>query len=113
MLPKSPSTWADIIEVFKHPNVMESYGMTLKNGEDENSLPPTAFYKTAYECKAFSYVVFSFDNIVNAIERIPKNRRKFFMDATFKVCPYGIYNQLLVIYMKYLGEVNLCIFLCA
>lgn len=105
-LPKSPLTCEDIIDAYKKQSVMFNYGMSLQNETDADALPSTQFYKTAYKCKGFSYVVFASQNVVNSIEKIHVNKRKFLMDATFKVCPYGIYKQLLVIYVEHLNEVN-------
>lgn len=115
-LPKSPTTFDEIVEAYKNQNVMDNFGTTLQNGSDDDKLNSTEFYKTAYEFKgttksSFSYVVFASQNIVNSIkERIAPQKRRFLMDATFKVCPYGIYNQLLVIYIEYLGETTPFIF---
>lgn len=84
---------------------MANYGMTLQNETDPDALRPEEFYKTAYKCKGFSYVVFASQNIVNSIQRIAVPKRNFLMDATFKECPFGMYNQLLVIYVEHLFEV--------
>lgn len=86
---------------------MKNYGMSLQNETDDDALPSLDFYKRAYKCKGFSYVVFASQNIVNSIKQLPQNKQKFLMDATFKVCPYGIYNQLLVIHIEHLGEVSI------
>lgn len=100
-------TCEEIIEAYKNENVMANYGKTLQNQTDADALPSTEFFKTAFKCKGFSYVVFASQNIVDSLERIEAKKRNFLMDATFKVCPYGIYNQLLVIHVEHLSEVNI------
>lgn len=35
------------------------------------------------------------------------DRRNYFMDATFKVCPYGEFKQLLIIYIEYMEQVTI------
>lgn len=106
-LPKSPITCEEIIEVYRKESVMANYGMSLQNETDADALPSLEFYKTAYKCKGFSYVVFASQNMVNSIKQIRTNKRKFLMDATFKVCPYGSYSQLLVIHIEHLSEVSI------
>lgn len=105
-LPPSPKTCEEIIEVYKNESVIKSFGMTLQDEKDQDALPSTMFFKHAYECKSFSYVIFASDNIINRIKQIPIERRRFMMDATFKVCPFGVYNQLLVVYIEHLEEVS-------
>lgn len=36
--------------------------------------------------------------------------RKYAMDATFKICPYGNFDQLLIIYIEYIESVNIYLF---
>lgn len=70
------------------------------------------FFKTAYECKSFPYVISSSDNIIKGIKtNIPVERRKFLMDATFTVCPLGPYNQLLIVYIEHLEETTPFLFI--
>lgn len=102
--PPSPKTCEEIIEAFKKEDVKANYGMTLHDGTDEDKLQSTEFFKTAYECKAFSYCVFASENILNAVKKMPVHKRRFMMDATFKIVPFGMYNQFLVIYIEHLGE---------
>lgn len=104
-LPPSPKTCEEIINVYKNENVMNSFGITLQDENDADALPSTMFFKYAHESRSFSYVIFASDNIINSIQKkIPVSRRKFLMDATFKVCPFGMYNQLLVVYIEHLEE---------
>lgn len=107
-LPKSPTTVQEVIDVYENPNVMQAYGKTLHNEKDSNhGLTKAEFFKHAYESKEFSYCIFASDNIINKIKlNITINRRKYLLDATLKVCPFGVFNQLLIIYVEYLGEVN-------
>lgn len=106
-LPKSPKTCAEIIDALENENVVLSYGMTQQNGENVDGLSSKPFFKKAFECKDFAYCIFVSDNIVDGIKKIPVARRNFLMDATFKVCPFGQFNQLLIIYVEHLEEVIL------
>lgn len=64
--------------------------MTLQNAEDVGKLKSKEFFKYAYSSKDFQYAVFASDNIIDGIKKhIPKDRRRYLIDATFKVCPYG------------------------
>lgn len=104
-LPVSPVSCEEIIKAYENEDVKKNYGMTLQNGEDVDKLESKPFFKYAHNGKSFSYVVFSSDNIIESIPRIPVQRRKFLLDATFKVCPFGPYNQLLIIHIEHLNEV--------
>lgn len=109
-LPASPTTGEEVIKAFSNDDVKTKYGTSLQNGEDIESLPSTDFYQHTHECKAFSYTIFASQNVINGIKtQIPVGRRKFAMDATFKVCPYGIFNQLLIIHVEHLDEVRIFI----
>lgn len=112
VLPKSPKTCQEIIDAYKDENVMRKYGTTLQNGEDQDQLTSKSFFKHAHNAKSFSYVVFGSDNIIQSIKtRIPVENRKFLLDATFKVCPYGPFNQLLIIHIEHLNEVTFLFFI--
>lgn len=81
--------------------------MELPTRHNNTNLPPTVFYKTTHECKSFAYALFASDNIINGIKlRIPKEHRNFLLDATFKICPYGIFKQVLIVYIEHRGEVT-------
>lgn len=96
-LPQNVIDVAAINDAFSRPETMATYGMTKAN---------KVFFKTAYECAAFSYCVFASDDIIERFqERIPKDRRHFLMDATFKICPFGVFNQILIIYVSYVDRV--------
>lgn len=80
--------------------------MTQQDESDSNSLSSKPFFKYAHESKDFSYCIFASDNIIDGIkERIPIERRRYLLDATFKICPYGKFNQFLIIYVEHLEEV--------
>lgn len=65
------------------------------------------FYKHTFESAAHSYCVFASDDIVDAIkEHIEPSKRRFYMDATFKICPVGNFKQLLILYIDFMGQVR-------
>lgn len=52
----------------------------------------------------FTFVIF-LHNIIDGIQaHIPIERRRFLIDVTFKVCPYGPFNRFLIIYVDHLEE---------
>lgn len=104
-LPTTPQSSDDINKAFQSENALKNYGMTLQNETNGDGLSSTPFFKKAYASKQFQYCVFASDNIIKAIKKIPIERRQFLLDATFKVCPYGVFNQLLIIHIEHLEEV--------
>lgn len=106
-LPTSPKTSEEINLAFQSENVMQHYGMTLHNESYADGLTSTPFFKYAHSSKDSQYCVFASDNIINGIKKIPVHRRRLLMDATFKVCPYGVFSQFLIIYIEHLEEVIL------
>lgn len=102
-LPKTPSSVADIDKLFKIPNVHKNYGITKRsNGETSE------FYDASYECADFAYCIFSSKDVIKAIaENTEPNQRKLFADATFKICPMGPFNQVLIIFGELLGHVSI------
>lgn len=85
---------------------MQQYGTTIQNETNADGLLPKSFFQHAYKSKDFEYCVFASQNIIDGIKKhIPVHRRKFLIDATFKICPYGAYNQFLIIYVEHLEEV--------
>lgn len=108
LLPPSPQTAADVQARFEENDVMQKYGRTLTN---ENELA-SDFYRGVHIGETFSFVVFASQKIVDAIVRnIPVEQRKYLMDATFKICPFGNFTQLLIIYIEYVESVLLFSFL--
>lgn len=106
-LPKNPTSSDDVTKAFAMERVMEHYGTTLQNGNDADKLTSKPFFQYAHHSKAFDYCIFASLNIINGIkEKIPVERRQYLMDATFKVCPFGSYNQLLIIHVEHLEEVS-------
>lgn len=98
-LPKAPKTVEDIQEAFKLDFVMEKYGTTQRTKEHEKR----PFFKHAYECEEYAFCVFASDDVINAItENVPENKRRIYADGTFKITPYGIFKQILIVF----GELN-------
>lgn len=101
-LPKNVIDAESVRGAFSTPKTMEKFGLTNSN---------RTFYKDAVTVSGvhgFQYVVFASDEIIAQFQSaIPVNKRAFFMDATFKVCPFGVFNQLLIIYVSYMDRVCL------
>lgn len=97
-LPASPNTVEGVRLLFAKEDIMRDFGYT----KHADSKP---FLKKIFEGSAFSYCVFASDNVIAGLDKIEVSRRNFLMDATFKVCPYGDFKQLLVIYVEYMDKV--------
>lgn len=66
------------------------------------------FFRKVHVSDEFAYAVFASQNIVELIMKyIPEHRRKYLMDATFRIVPYGEFKQLLVIHIEYIEMVIL------
>lgn len=90
------------MEAYKNESVIESYSKTKHLNASKE------FYKGTYECDDFAYSYFASDHIMDNIRaNIPEEKREFLMDATFKVCPFGEFYQLLIIYIGYCDQVNI------
>lgn len=101
-LPKSPNNAPEIIAAYKEKFVKDNYGLTIRpDGKG------TMFYKHAFECSDFSYCVFGSDEVIEAALKVEPENRKIYMDGTFRVCPMGIFEQLLIIYVNIYGQVSI------
>lgn len=99
-MPPSPKSAVAIQEAFHSGAVMSEYGITANNEE------PTQFFRKVFISETFSYCVFASQPIIDRItEHIPAGRRNFYLDATFKVVPFGEFNQLLIIHVEYFDKV--------
>lgn len=95
-LPPNPSNVSQINEAFKNPEILKSFGYTLGD-DDEKDI----FFDTAIDTGAFSYAVFSSKKQINLLnEHVPNKKLHILMDATFRTCPKGPFNQLLIIYAR-------------
>lgn len=100
-MPPSPKTVAEILAAYENKDILDAYGSTINAGD----LPSTVFYRKLHSETQFAYCIFASQAIVDRINELPKDRRHFFMDATFRVVPYGEFNQLLVIHVSFLEKV--------
>lgn len=101
-LPTSPRTAEDLRTAFQDDEIMERFGRG-KVGVGETA---TDFFRGVHVGDEFSYAVFASQRIIELIEHnIVVPRRKYLMDATFKICPYGEFKQLLVIHIEYIESV--------
>lgn len=109
--PPSPRTAEDVKNAFEVDDIMRRFGMS---SVQENEAP-TAFYRGTHVCDDFAYTVFASQGIIDLIEKnIAVDRRKYLMDATFKICPLGEFKQFLVIQIEYVDEVDILNFIsCA
>lgn len=95
-LPVNPLTVEQINEAFKNPKILESFGNTL--GEDGSK---DVFFDAAVDTGEFAYSVFSSKKQIELLnEHITDDKLHVLMDATFRTCPLGPFNQLLIIYAR-------------
>lgn len=90
---------AEMKEAYENEDIMREFGMTSHQH-------PRQFYKIAYECDDFSYCVFASDSIVDEVKKMNVAERHYLIDGTFKVVPFGAFNQLLIINVEYLEKVG-------
>lgn len=103
ILPKNAQDVPSILEAFSDDNIFDKYGKTASGNK---------FFKTAYNCANFSYCIYASDDIIDLFHAsIPIDQRIFLMDATFKIVPFGVFNQILIIYTAYMEKV-FWFFLC-
>lgn len=77
--------------------------MTYRKKEEEKS----TFYKYAYECEEYAFCVFASDDVIRAIEEnVDVSERKLYCDATFKICPMGVFKQVLIVFGEIFGHVS-------
>ncbi|XP_062141719.1 uncharacterized protein LOC133849565 [Drosophila sulfurigaster albostrigata] len=99
-LPKSPITPEDVRDAFNDENIMNRFGMTKGNF-------PKVFFKKLYASSSFAYCVFASDKVITLMQaNIEEQNRHFLIDATFKVCPFGDFKQLLLIYVKHMQKIT-------
>lgn len=104
-IPKNPTIPADLEDAYGKQDVMLMFGMTKAD-------PSKEFFKTVFQCDTFSYCVFASEKVITLMDcHLPKAERHFLVDATFKVCPFGAFKQLLIIYIKYMEKVYLYLML--
>ena len=59
-------------------------------------------------CILFITILSSSQKIIKLItENIPPENRKYLIDATFNIVPRGCFNQLLIIYTKYIDDISI------
>lgn len=101
-LPKSPKDVPEILRASSNEFVKKNYGTTLRQNKDEKS----DFFRHAFQSNEYAFCIYASNDIINAInqEILPENRQ-YFMDGTFKVCPMGIFQQLLIVHVNFLGQI--------
>lgn len=90
-----------IKQQFEIPEIMNEYGTT--HGTLTEAATP--FYRGVVCEDNFAYCIFASEHIIKQIKDIPAERRHYYMDGTFKVVPFGAFNQLLIIYIEFFGKV--------
>lgn len=104
-VPKAPETVAEIRESISRAEIYDFYCKT--DHQDGREI----FLDHLYDGKDFSYCIFSSKKIMQHIEQSTKpNERRYLIDGTFKVVPFGSFKQLLIIHFARFGTVYPFIF---
>lgn len=102
-LPPCPKDISQIVDAFQKEYVRNNYGLTIRN----EAAPRTLFFRRAFEGDDFAYCMFVSQDIVEAIkEHIAVENRQYYLDGTFAVVPMGIFKQLLIIHINFMGQVS-------
>ena len=95
---KSPQTAVEVTAAFQMEEIWNKFG--LSKSDD-----PRPFFKACIKEPDFAYCIFSSEKIINIIkEYIPPSKRKYLVDATFKIVPQGCFKQLLILHVDYFDE---------
>lgn len=103
-VPTQPNTTSDIKEAFAKRDLFKRYCMT--EHEDGSEI----FFDRLYSDPdgAFEYCIFSSKKIIKYIKKTSEpSERRYLMDATFQVVPYGSFSQLLIIHAEKFGTVSI------
>lgn len=95
LMPTPPTKIEDIHGSFENETVNNAYGRTKHKEDTEKN----QFYRTTHVGDEFSYSLFASQRIIDLIDKYPVEKRRFMMDATFKIVP-KMFSQLLVIYFE-------------
>lgn len=99
-LPPTPQTPLEIKAVFDDPCHFDKFGRTIGGADDTSGQP---FYRAVHVEADFSYCIFASTRILNIITTL--DEQNYFVDATFKVVPYGPFTQLLIIHCEVFSKV--------
>lgn len=96
----TPNTIEEIVKAFEKPAILEGLGRSHYGKKEK-------FYNGVQIGKDFSNCIFSSPQSIALIKKyIDVSQRFFLMDATFRITPNGIFNQVLVIYVRFGLKVN-------
>lgn len=93
---KSPSTPHELAEEFSKPEILSSLGTSLYAGSGR------IFNGIQIET-GYSNTVFSSPHSISLVKKhlTQQNERFYLMDATFSITPRGVFQQVLIIHIKY------------
>lgn len=102
-MPPSPKSAAEIVLAYENEEIRRIYGMSLTGAGVESEV----FYRKVYTSNQFAYCIFASEQIVRCAKQLEE--RHIHMDGTFRVVPYGEFNQLLIIHITFFEKVYLFI----
>lgn len=100
-MPNPPKTASEIVAAYENAEIMQEYGTSVAIGEAQIN----PFYRNVVSERRFAYCIFASQAIIDRIAVLPIANRRYLMDGTFRVVPYGDFNQLLVIHITIMEKV--------
>lgn len=105
-VPTAPKTIDDIIKQFDRPEIFDAYGKTKHTDGRE------IFLDHIHKGSDFCCMIFSSKRIMTLIKtHIKPEQRKYHIDATFYIVPYGCFKQLLILHLHKFDTVHPFIFI--
>lgn len=102
VFPKSPLNAIEVNERFKDEKTLNDYGFTTRENVDHK----TPFFRHAEQTKDYEYCIFASKEVIdNILEHIEPENRTYYIDGTFKVTPLGVFVQVLIISIDFMGQV--------
>lgn len=92
---KNPLNGAEVLAAFEREQVMNDYGFSLLQDHGR-------FFDNVVITDEFETVIFkSAKSIALILENVPESERFFTLDATFRITPKGVWQQVLILHANY------------
>lgn len=104
-VPPAPQTIEDVTKQFDRPEIFDSYGKS-KHADGHET-----FLDYIHNGSDYKFMIFSSKRIIKLIQKnIQQKDRKYMIDATFYIVPYGCFKQLLIIHIEKFDTVHPFVF---
>lgn len=100
-VPPAPRTIDDVLTAFERPDIFDAYAYSKHTDGREK------FLDYIHKGPDFNYMIFSSKRIMALInEHIEPSQRKYLIDGTFYISPYGSFKQVLMIHLQKFDTVH-------